>query len=69
VRISGTFRADNSLLLIDAMRRGAGLGPPRPLFAVYPTRDHPMLKVHAQVTFLKQQLPPLTPSVPSAAPP
>lgn len=94
VRVSGTFRADNSLLLIDAMRRGVGLGlvpsvmvkdaladgslqtsldayvaPPRRLFAVYPTRDHLMLKVHALVTFLKQQLPPLTPSVPSAAPP
>jgi len=94
VRVKGSFRADNSLLLIDAMQRGVGLGlvptvmvqealadgrlqaaledwvaPPRRLFAVYPTREHLMRKVHAFVAFLKQRLPPLNSAAPSAAPP
>lgn len=93
-KVKGTFRADNSLLLIDAMLRGVGLSlvpavmvrdalarqalataldvyraPSRRLFAVYPSREHLPLKVQAFVAFLKQRLPPLTPSVPSEAQP
>lgn len=81
VDVRGRFRADNSLMLIDAMLRGVGVGlvprvmmrseiaegrletaldgwrpPARPVFAVYPSREHLPERVRALVRFLRERL-------------